>query len=26
VLFFASARSKALTGQSIIVSHGWSME
>jgi 3-hydroxybutyrate dehydrogenase len=26
VLFFASARSNALTGQSIIVSHGWSME
>jgi len=26
VLFFASASSKALTGQSIIVSHGWSME
>ncbi len=25
-LFFASARSNALTGQSIIVSHGWSME
>jgi len=26
VLFFAGARSNALTGQSIIVSHGWSME
>lgn len=25
-LFFAAARSNALTGQSIIVSHGWSME
>lgn len=26
VLFFAAARSNALTGQSLIVSHGWSME
>ena len=26
VLFFASAGSNALTGQSIIVSHGWAME
>jgi 3-hydroxybutyrate dehydrogenase len=25
-LFFASFPSKALTGQSLIVSHGWSME
>jgi len=26
VLFFAAARTNALTGQSIIVSHGWCME
>jgi 3-hydroxybutyrate dehydrogenase len=26
VLYFAGARSKALTGQSLIVSHGWFME
>jgi len=25
-VFFASFPSKALTGQSLIVSHGWSME
>ena len=26
VLFFAGARSNALTGQSIVVSHGWFMQ
>jgi 3-hydroxybutyrate dehydrogenase len=26
VLFFAAARSNAMTGQSLIVSHGWTME
>jgi 3-hydroxybutyrate dehydrogenase len=26
VLFFAAAKTNALTGQSIIVSHGWCME
>lgn len=26
VLFFAGARSKAVTGQSLVVSHGWFME
>jgi len=25
-LFFAAARTNALTGQSLIVSHGWFME
>jgi 3-hydroxybutyrate dehydrogenase len=26
VLYFAGAKTKALTGQSLIVSHGWFME
>jgi 3-hydroxybutyrate dehydrogenase len=26
VLFFAGARSNALTGQSMVVSHGWFMQ
>ena len=26
VLYFAAAKTKALTGQSLIVSHGWFME
>jgi 3-hydroxybutyrate dehydrogenase len=26
VLFFASAKTKTLTGQSLVVSHGWFME
>jgi 3-hydroxybutyrate dehydrogenase len=26
VLFFAGARSNAMTGQSLVVSHGWFMQ